>query len=140
MVGVVMTQIDIELGSLEIVDHPIHSVTGIQDDAQLEDGITTAANTIVKLTLDPGLTHTGDTASVTPVVMGNQVEWNFGNLSLSGGGNFDLQVSVPNDPLGTGYTSKLEINSDGPEADPDDDSTNVLIMIMEQIFLPSVLR
>ena len=103
-------------------------------------GITTAANAIVKLALDPGLTYIGDTASVTPVVVGNQVEWNFGNLALSGGGSFDLQVSVPNDPLGTGYTSQLEISSDGPEADPDDDSTNVLIMIMEQIFLPSVLR
>ncbi|MGD9092613.1 MAG: choice-of-anchor L domain-containing protein, partial [Anaerolineales bacterium] len=103
-------------------------------------GTTTASNTVMTLTLDTDLTYIGDNASVTPTLNGNQIVWNFGSMPLSGGGSFDLQVSVPNDPLGTTYTSHLEINSAGPEADPGDDSTTFDIMLMELLHLPAVLR
>lgn len=103
-------------------------------------GTTTATNTVMTLTLDANLTYIGDNASVIPVVSGNQIVWEFGTLPLSAGGSFDLQVSIPSAPLGTTYSSQLEINSDGPEADPDDDSILFDITTAELLFLPVALR
>jgi len=103
-------------------------------------GMTTAANTFVTLTLDAKLTFIGDNASVTPNQIGNQIVWDFGDLPLTGGGSFEVQVSVPNDPLGTAYTSQLEISSDGSETDPADNSIAIEMMIMTSVYLPAIQR
>jgi hypothetical protein len=39
MIGVVVAQIHIEVLGLEVIEHPIHAGTCIQDDAQLRDGV-----------------------------------------------------------------------------------------------------
>ncbi len=101
-------------------------------------GLTIAGNATLTLTLDMDLTYIGDTASVTPTVNGNTIVWEFGDLALTEGGAFELQVSIPTDPLGTKYNSNLEISSDGPEADPDDNTIEFEIEIALLTFLPHI--
>jgi hypothetical protein len=103
-------------------------------------GMTTAANTVISLTLDANLSFIADTASVTPKQIGNQVVWDFGDLPLTGGGYFEVQVAVPNDSLGTAYTSQLDITSAGTETDPADNSLVIEMMIMTSVYLPSIQR
>lgn len=103
-------------------------------------GMTIAANTVLSLTLDSNLSYVSDTALVTPTVNGNTLTWDFGDLDMSGGGAFNLEVSIPDDPLGTFYTSDLEITSDGPEADLDDNAMSFDIMVAVMTYLPTIVR
>jgi hypothetical protein len=86
------------------------------------------------------LSYVSDTALVTPTVNGNTLTWDFGDLDMSGGGAFNLEVSIPDDPLGTFYTSDLEITSDGPEADLDDNAMSFDIMVAVMTYLPTIVR
>jgi hypothetical protein len=105
-------------------------------------GTSTATNTKLTLTLDSDLVYVDDDAIVDPTVVGNVLTWDFGDLELSGGGQFEVQVAVPDDPFGTIYTSDLEITSDGPESDPDDNSASVIVAISASnyIYLPIISR
>lgn len=103
-------------------------------------GMTTAGNTVLTLNLDPSLAYISDNASVIPTVVGNTIEWDFGDMPLSGGGGFHLQVSVPADPIGTTYSSPLSITSNGPETDPDDDSDSIEIKVMGLVYAPILVR
>lgn len=103
-------------------------------------GMTTAANTVMTLTLDADLTYISDTSGITPTVSGNQIVWDLGDLALTGGSDFELQVAIPDDPLGTTYTSQFAITSDGPEADPEDDAITFEILLAEEFYLPIIQR
>jgi hypothetical protein len=102
--------------------------------------MTIAANTVLSLTLDSNLSYVSDTAVVPPMVSGNTLTWNFGDIAMSEGGAFNLQVSIPDDPLGTFYTSDLEITSDGPETDLDDNAMSFDIMVAVMTYLPMIIR
>ena len=95
---------------------------------------------MMTLTLDADLSYISDTSGITPTVSGNQIVWDLGDLALTGGSDFELQVSIPDDPLGTTYTSQFAITSDGPEADPEDDAITFEILPAEEFYLPIIQR
>ena len=108
-------------------------------DAELLVSLNDPSNNFT-LTLDANLSFIADTASVTPNQIGNQIVWDFGDLPLTGGGYFEVRVSIPNDPLGTAYTSQLEISSGGTETEPEDNSLAIEMMIMTSVYLPAIQR
>lgn len=103
-------------------------------------GQTLATSVTVTATLGGGLTYLGDSAGVTPTVSGNQVVWELPDLDLTDSGWFLMQVELPNDPFGTTYSVDLEITSDGPEADPADNTASADLMAAYLNYLPTFVR
>ena len=103
-------------------------------------GLSTAISTTLTVILSDNLTYLSDDSGLTPTVNGNTLTWELGDLGLTQGGFFNLFVEIPSSPLGTSFTLDLEIMSEGPEADPADNTASVQILVANQIFLPNITR
>jgi hypothetical protein len=99
-------------------------------------GITSAASTVLTATLGAGLTYVGDNSGITPTVAGNVVTWDLGNLDLTAGQKFFLQLGVPNDSLGTQYNVTLAIGSAGTDDNPSNNSAKVTVTTAMHTYLP----
>lgn len=119
-------------------------VPGSQAGVQLSfanQGLTTAANPLLTLTLAEGLTYSHDTSGITPTVDGNTVTWNLPGLTFADAGQFSVYVSVPSDAvLGTMYDIGLAISSDGTDVDPANNTDSAQVMAAIKVFLPSIRR
>ena len=104
-------------------------------------GATLATSVVLTATLAPELTYLGDTLGIPPTVMGDAVVWSLPDLHFLAGQHFALLVQLPAGvELGSRYSLVLTLASDGPEANPEDNTTLVEVMVVEQIFLPIVLQ
>ncbi len=104
-------------------------------------GLTTAVNPSLTLTLADGLTYSYDTSGITPTVDGNTVTWDLPDLAFADGETFGVYVSIPSDAvIGTFYDIELAITSDGTDVDQNNNADDAQIMASYQVFLPVVMR
>jgi hypothetical protein len=104
-------------------------------------GAATATGVVLTATLASDLIYVGDTSGATSTVSGNDVIWSLPDLDLLDNRSFTLQVQVPSGAaLGTRYPVTVTLASDGPEANPSDNSGTAEVMAARQVFLPVVLR
>jgi hypothetical protein len=86
-------------------------------------GGTTASNVVLEALLAPGLTYAEDSSGVTPVVVGNSVQWTLSPIAFMEGGSFSLYLDVPaTTTAGAHLPVTLTLTSDGPEIDPADNT------------------
>lgn len=104
-------------------------------------GLTTASNPSLTLTLADGLTYNYDTSGITPTVVGNTVTWNLPDLAFGDRDDFVVYISVPSDAvIGTLFDIDMAITSDGTDVDPSNNADEAQIMASYQLFLPIVRR
>lgn len=104
-------------------------------------GLTTASNPSLTLTLADGLTYSYDTSGIMPTVVGNTVTWDLSDLAFGDGDDFVVSISVPFDAvIGTLYDIDLAITSDGTDVDPGNNTDEAQIMASYQVFLPILMR
>jgi hypothetical protein len=104
-------------------------------------GVTPATHIVLTATLDSELIFLRDTSGVLPTVSGNDVVWHLPDLGTLDSLNFVFQVQVPSEaPYGTRYPVALTLTSDGPEANPADNSNRAEVTVTRQLFLPLVVR
>lgn len=104
-------------------------------------GLTTATNPSLTLTLAEGLTYSGDTSGITPAVAGSTVTWDLPDLAFADGESFMVYVSVPSDAvIGTRYDISLAITSDGTDVDPSNNEDAAEIMAANLLFLPMIMK
>ncbi len=102
-------------------------------------GATTATSIVVKANLDPSLTYLSDTSGISPSVNGNEYTWTFPqSMPFMSKGYFEIVVGVPGAAPGTQYPVTLTISSFSAEANPADNTYNLVIMVIQKIFLPAV--
>lgn len=105
------------------------------------DGLTTATNVKLSLTLDEGLTYNYDTSGITPSIAGNTVEWDLPDLAPLDNDRFMLYLSIPSDaPLGTQYSISFTLSSDGTDSDPENNTFDAIIFSTKHVFLPLIIR
>jgi len=104
-------------------------------------GLTTAANPSLTLTLAEGLTYSYDTSGLTPTVFSNTVTWDLPDLAFADGESFMVYVSVPSDAvIGTRYDISLAITSDGTDVDLSNNADAAEIMAANLLFLPMIMK
>lgn len=104
-------------------------------------GATKATNVALTATLDSQLTYMGDSSGITPSIAGNQVTWNLPDLVLLDSIEFTLYVQTPDGvELGTSFPVSLELTSDGPEANPGDNTANAQVRVVVKVSVPLVYR
>jgi hypothetical protein len=138
-------QPDAGLDVLTEFSSPLYGgVPGSQAGVQLSfanQGLTTAANPLLTLTLADGLTYSHDTSGITPTVVGNTVTWDLPDLAFADTGEFTVFVSVPAEAvIGTLYDLELSISSDGTDVEPGNNTDSAQIMAAIKVFLPSIRR
>jgi hypothetical protein len=99
-------------------------------------GGTTGTGVTLTATLDPALIYIKDSSGVTPQIAGSQVTWQLPDLSYLERGSFIMTVSVPASAYGATYPVHLELTSDGPEANPGDNSASAQVMVSHLLHLP----
>ena len=104
------------------------------------NGMTTATSVVITATLDISVTYAGDTSGITPVQNGNTFTWDIPDLDFLGNGRFSIYVNAPNEAIGSRFPVTLEIASAETDADATDNSTDVDVMISNQVFLPVIMR
>ncbi|MGC9424003.1 hypothetical protein, partial [Vibrio sp.] len=104
-------------------------------------GLTTAANVQLSLTLPAELSYSHDTSGVTPTIVGDTVTWDLSDLDFGDVGHFSVYLAVPPEAtIGTFYDLSLEITSDGGDVDPSNNSDACQVMAAELLFLPVIMR
>lgn len=102
-------------------------------------GGTPAENVSLTATLDPNLIYLSDTSGISPQVNANLLTWQFPDLSYLDGGSFVLRLGVPSSPFGTTYPVSITIATDGPEANPADNSDSAPVEIAFTTYMPILL-
>ncbi len=70
---------------------------------------------------------------------GNAVVWNLPDLPLLENRGFSINVSLPiTATIGTLYPVTMEFDSDGPDANPADNTSSTKVMAALQIYSPIV--
>lgn len=104
-------------------------------------GLTTAANVLLSLTLPAELSYSHDTSGVTPTIVGDTITWDLSDLDFGDVGHFLVYLEVPSDAtIGTFYDLSLEITSDGGDVDLSNNSDICQVMAAELLFLPVIMR
>jgi hypothetical protein len=104
-------------------------------------GAKTATNVVLTANLDSELTYLGDTSGVTPVISGNTVTWNLPNMAFLDNQRFVLYLGIPaGAAIGTSYSLTIAFSSDGPEANPSNNTSSTEVVASHQLFLPGVFR
>ena len=105
------------------------------------EGLTTASNASLTLTLGSGLTYNGDLSGIAPSIIGNTVTWDLPDLEYGDRDQFTVYVTVPAAaPIGTLYSLDLMLTSDGPESDPGNNTASAQVMSSLQVFLPALMK
>lgn len=105
------------------------------------EGLTTATNASLSLTLGNGLTYNGDSSGITPSIIGNIITWDLPDLAFGDRDYFNVNVTIPAAaPIGTLYSLDLLFTSDGPESDPTNNTASAQVMSAEQVFLPALMK
>ena len=104
-------------------------------------GLTTASNPSLTLTLADGLTYSYDTSGIVPTVVGNTVTWHLPDLFFGDSNDFMVSISVPSDAvIGTMFDLDLAIASDGNDVEPGNNADEAQIMASYQLLLPMIMR
>lgn len=104
------------------------------------NGSTTATSVIITATLDISLTYASDTSGIAPVQNGRTLTWDISNLDFLGNGRFSISVNAPNEAIGSRFPVTLEIAATETDANITDNTTDVDVMISNQVFLPIIMR
>ncbi|MCX7670864.1 MAG: hypothetical protein N2439_12420 [Anaerolineae bacterium] len=104
-------------------------------------GARKAMHALLTVTLADGLAYLSDTSGIAPVISGNQVSWRLPDMGLFDEHSFIAYIGVPAGAIyDTRYPITLTLTSDGPEANPMDNTATAQVMAARQIFLPLLLR
>jgi hypothetical protein len=104
-------------------------------------GATMATGVVLTVTMDSELSYVSDTSGVVPTFSGNDPVWSLPDLGLLDSRGFAVQVQVPSGAaIGTRYPVTITLASDGPEANPSDNTDAAEVMAARQVFLPIILR
>jgi hypothetical protein len=104
-------------------------------------GQTTATGVILTATLGTGLTYLGDTSGVLPNITGNLITWNLPNIGFLEKHQFDLYVGVPGTAtFGTRYPVMLGLTQNETDSSLDNNTANLEVLAVSQIYLPVVAR
>jgi uncharacterized repeat protein (TIGR01451 family) len=105
------------------------------------NGAALATSVTLTATLDSGLVYLSDSFPVPPIVNGNSLTWNLGNLAYPFQKSFYLWVRLAD---GVGYNQHLPVMflvaSQGPEANPADNFLSVDILSGWQLYFAQIFR
>ena len=102
-------------------------------------GTKTGTNATLTLTLDSSLTYLGDTSGITPSIIGDSITWDVPDMHFLDQREFTVSVQVPASAYGTAYPVSISLSTDGPEANPGDNSANTQVLVFHQLYLPMTL-
>ncbi len=103
-------------------------------------GQTTATGAVLQATLNPALAYHGDTSGVTPVVSGNSVSWNFGNVPYGGTREFVLYVRLPAGAVDLPVGVTLSLQVAGSDVNAGNNTAVVAVRTLWQVLLPQIQR
>ena len=96
---------------------------------------------LLTLTLDHRLSYAGDTSGLTPTVSADRVVWQPLALASLESRSFEVGfTSTPALPVGSRYPITVTLSTEGPEADPTDNSSISNIVVPWTLRMPEVHR
>lgn len=103
------------------------------------NGLTTAANPQITLTLPAGLTYLG--ASPNICTLGSSLVCDLPDLAFGDSGSLTVYLGLPDDaPIGSTWALQAVISSAGPEGYPADNSADATVFAGLQVFLPALMK
>jgi hypothetical protein len=107
----------------------------------VNQGLATATGVALTATLNSGLSYSGDNSGLMPTIVGDDVGWSLPEMSFLDSLDFTLYVRIPfGATAGDVYPLSFTLVSDGPEANPADNTDAVEIRVLSLVHLPLVLK
>jgi uncharacterized repeat protein (TIGR01451 family) len=111
-------------------------------------GQTSATGVVVSATLPEGVSYLGDTSGILPaqtsapaLTGGQQLTWQIpAEMAFLGNGQFALQLSLSDAPIGTTFEVAVTITSAEGDVLPDNNAQTLTITLINQVFLPVIVR